>query len=202
MNDSQSTLILASASELRRRLLDNAGFTFDCDPPVVDEQEIKLSLGGTQATSTQIAETLAELKAQRVAVRHPGCLVVGADQVVDCDGTLYDKPKDIDRARADLMALRGKTHMLVTSVVVVRDGDRLWHHNDHSSLTMRAFSDEFLDCYLDQIADKACESVGAYQVEARGIQLFEKIDGDYFSILGLPLLPLVEFLREQGVVSR
>ena len=121
---------------------------------------------------------------------------------VDCDGILYDKPKDIDRARTDLMALRGKTHMLVTSVVVVRDGDRLWHHNDHSSLTMRAFSDEFLDCYLDQIADKACESVGAYQVEARGIQLFEKIDGDYFSILGLPLLPLVEFLREQGVVSR
>jgi septum formation protein len=202
MADPRITLVLASASELRRRLLDNAGFAFLCDPPPVDEQQVKSSLHGAQATSTEIAETLAELKAQRVAIRHPGCLVIGADQVLDCNGILYDKPTDIDRARADLIALRGKTHALVTSVVAVRDGIRLWHYNDQSSLTMRDFSDEFLDTYLDQISEQAFQSVGAYQVEARGVQLFEKIDGDYFSILGLPLLPLVAFLRGQGLTSQ
>ena len=202
MADPRTALILASASEQRRRLLDNAGFAFVCDPAVVDEQQVKLSLRAAQATSTEIAEALAELKAQRVAIRHPECLVIGADQILDCDGILYDKPIDIDRARADLMALRGKTHTLATSVVAVRDGVRLWHYNDQSSLTMRAFSDEFIDTYLDQISEQACQSVGAYQVEARGVQLFEKIDGDYFSILGLPLLPLVAFLRGQGLIGR
>ena len=202
MGDTQTTIILASGSELRRRLLENAGVAFASDPPSIDEQEVKLSLGETQATSTQIAETLAELKAQRVAIRHPGRLVVGADQILDCDGTIFDKPGDIERARTDLMALRGKTHLLVTSVVAVRDGDRLWHHNDQSSLTMRAFSVEFIDNYLEKIAGRACESVGAYQVEGLGMQLFEKIDGDYFSILGLPLLPLVAFLRGQGMIDR
>ena len=150
MGDTQTTIILASGSELRRRLLENAGVAFASDPPSIDEQEVKLSLGETQATSTQIAETLAELKAQRVAIRHPGRLVVGADQILDCDGTIFDKPGDIERARTDLMALRGKTHLLVTSVVAVRDGDRLWHHNDQSSLTMRAFSVEFIDNYLEK----------------------------------------------------
>ncbi len=202
MADPQTTLILASASELRRKLLENAGFAFVCDPPAVDEQLVKLSLHGAQATSTVIAETLAELKAQRVAIRHPGCLVIGSDQVLDCNGVLYDKPLDIDSARADLIALRGKTHALLTSVVAVRDGIRLWHYNDQSSLTMRDFSDEFLDAYLDQVSEQACQSVGAYQVEARGVQLFEKVAGDYFSILGLPLLPLVAFLRGQGLASQ
>jgi septum formation protein len=201
MADPQAPLVLASASAVRRKLLDNAGLDYICDPAAIDEHEIKEALLKERATPMRVAETLAELKAQRVAVRHPGCIVIGADQVLDCEGVLYDKPTDIARARADLLALRGKVHALVTSVVVVRDGGRLWHHIDHSMLTMRWFGDDFLNRYLDQTSESVCESVGAYKIEARGAQLFEKIEGDYFSILGLPLLPLLDFLRNQGVVS-
>ena len=201
MANPQVSLVLASASALRCNLLDNAGLKYICDPAAIDEHEIKEALLTEQATSTRVAETLAELKAQRVAVRHPGCIVIGADQVLDCEGVLYDKPTDIARARADLLALRGKAHTLVTSVVIVSDGDRLWHHIDSSLLTMRQFSDDFLSHYLAQTSENVCESVGAYQIEARGVQLFEKIEGDYFSILGLPLLPLISFLRNHGIVS-
>ena len=121
MADPQASLVLASASALRRKLLDNAGLDYICDPAAIDEHEIKGALLRELATSTRVAETLAELKAQRVAVRHPGCIVIGADQVLDCEGVLYDKPTDIAGARADLLALRGKVHTLVTSVVIVGD---------------------------------------------------------------------------------
>ena len=201
MADPPVSLVLASASPLRRKLLDNAGLEYICDPAAIDEHEIKEALLKELATSTRVAETLAELKAQRVAVRHPGCIVIGADQVLDCEGVLYGKPTDMARARADLLALRGKVHTLVTSVVIVGDGDRLWHHTDSSKLTMRQFGDGFLNRYLEQTSKYACESVGGYQIEARGVQLFESIEGDYFSILGLPLLPLINFLRNHGIVS-
>ena len=199
MTDLQASLVLASSSALRRKLLDNAGLNYICDPAAVDEQEVKDALLKEMATSTRVSETLAELKARRVAARHPGCIVVGADQVLECEGVQYDKPLNIERARADLLALRGKVHTLVTSAVVVRDGHRLWHHIDSSMLTMRQFGDGFLNRYLEQTSESVCESVGAYKIEERGIQLFEKIEGDYFSILGLPLLPLINFLRKHEV---
>jgi hypothetical protein len=127
-------------------------------------------------------------------------LVIGADQVLECDGVLFDKPVDLAAARAQLLALRGRTHRLVSAVVLARDGQRAWHHVDRADLTMRDFSAGFLDHYLESSGDAVLSSVGAYQLEGRGVQLFVRIDGDYFSILGLPLLPLLDILREQGVL--
>jgi septum formation protein len=143
---------------------------------------------------------LAELKAQRVARRHPGSLVIGADQVLECDGILFDKPSDLAAARSQLMALRGREHRLLSAVVLVRDGERVWHHVDRANLTVRDFSADFLDRYLRSAGDAALSSVGAYQLEGVGAQLFAAIDGDYFTILGLPLLPLLDILREQGIL--
>lgn len=195
-------LILASASAARSRLLNNAGFNFVCESPEIDEEGVRASLINERTPPQRIAETLAELKAQRVCDRRPGCLVIGADQILHCEGIIYDKPNDLNDARADLLMLRGKLHTLMTSVVIVLDGGRLWHHNDLSTLTMRTFSDEYLEGYLQKTADSACESVGAYKLEALGVQLFENIEGDFFSILGLPLLPLIKFLRENGIAGQ
>src|SRR5262249_265994 len=142
----------------------------------------------------------AELKAQRIARRNPGALVIGADQVLDCDGTLFDKPADAADVRRQLLLLRGRRHELVSVVVVARDGVRPWHHVGRAALTMRHLSRGFLDAYLKVAGGAVLAWVGAYQVEGVGAQLFARIDGDYFTILGLPLLPLLDFLREQGVL--
>ncbi len=195
-------MILASGSSSRRSLLSNAGVEFDVEAANVDEEEVKLALRGEGATAAQTAETLAELKAQRVSRRHPGILVIGADQMLDCNGVWFDKPEDIDHAAAHLAALRGKEHQLLSAVCVVRDGQRLWHHNDVARLTLRNLSDSFIEDYLAAVGEDALSSVGAYQLEGRGIQLFASIRGDYFSILGLPLLPLLDFLRGHGRVPK
>jgi septum formation protein len=126
--------------------------------------------------------------------------VIGADQVLDCDGVLFDKPADPGAARTQLLALRGRTHRLVSAVVLVRDGQRLWHHVGRADLKMRDFSTRFLDRYLESAGQAALSSVGAYQLEGIGAQLFAAIEGDYFTILGLPLLPLLDNLREHGVL--
>lgn len=194
-------LILASASRSRADLLRAAGLDFLVEPAAVDEAELKASMSAEQAPASAVAEALAELKARRVSRRHPGALVIGADQMLDCDGRWYDKPTDREQAMAHLRALRDRTHELVTSVCVVRDQTPLWHHTDRARLTMRPFSDTFVTDYLDKIGDRACDSVGAYQLEGLGAQLFGRIEGDYFTILGLPLLPLLVFLREHGVVG-
>lgn len=195
-------VVLASQSRSRNSMLTAAGVAFACDPAGVDEAEVKRALLAEGATAAAIAETLAELKAQQVSRRHDGALVIGSDQVLDCNGILFEKPVDRTHARGHLQALRGKTHQLYASVCVVRDGEYLWHANDSADLMMRALSDAFIETYLDMVGGDALLSVGAYQLEGRGAQLFTRVSGDFFTILGLPLLPLLDFLRTQGVLQQ
>lgn len=194
------TVVLASASRTRAALLQNAGIACLAEAATIDEDELKLSLRREGVSAAKAAETLAELKAVKVSRRHPDALVIGADQLLECGREWFDKPADLGRARTHLAALRGKSHDLISAVVVVREGTRLWHHVDRARLHMRAFSDAFLDEYLSKAGTAACESVGAYQLEGLGAQLFSRVEGDYFTVLGLPLLPLLDFLRNHGVV--
>ena len=193
-------VVLASASASRRALLENAGVVATVDAAPVDEQEVKASLRAAGATAADVAEALAELKAQRVSARHEGALVIGADQVLECEGEWFDKPRDLDHAAAHLQALSGRTHRLVACVCVVRDGRRLWHHVDSAELTMRPLSERFVADYLAAVGEDALASVGGYRLEGLGAQLFSRVAGDYFTVLGLPLLPLLDFLRNQRVV--
>lgn len=192
-------LVLASGSRTRAAMLEQAGVPAILDRPLVDEDEVKAAGRAEGVPADAVAEALAELKAQRITRRHPGALVVGADQMLDCEGRWFDKPADRAAARAQLLDLRGKTHQLVSCAVVVRDGERMWHKTDSARLTMRNFSESFLDDYLDRVGDEVLHSVGAYQLEGLGAQLFHRVEGDFFTILGLPLLPLLGFLRVHGV---
>ncbi len=194
--------ILASSSATRRELLTRAGLTFEAVAPGVDEEEVKASLRSRRATGAAAAEALAELKAIKISGTNPGVLVIGADQMLVCGTLWFSKPETIEQARDQLLTVRGKTHELFTCVCVARDGVRLWHHTETARLTMRNFSDSFLDDYLRQTGSGALQSVGAYQVEGAGIQLFSRILGDYFSIMGLPILPLLDFLRTHMVAAR
>ena len=197
-----TAVILASGSQTRFAVLSAAGLTVIPVPPGVDEDAVKLSLKAEGADAGRTAEALAEIKALRVSHRHAGALVIGADQMLDCQGQWFDKPRDRAQAREQLLTLRGQTHRLVTAAAVLRDGQRLWHHVETAEMTMRPFSEAFLDRYLDRAGETVLSSVGAYQLEGLGAQLFSKIDGDHFTILGLPLLPLLDFLREHGVVEQ
>ncbi len=188
-------LVLASASAARRSVLEAAGIAVTAQAAAVDEAAVKESLKAEGASAIQTAETLAELKAQRVATKYPGALVIGADQMLSCNGVWFDKPVDQDHAAAHLRALSGKTHELNTAVCVVRNGGRIWHYNAIARLTMRALSDDFIASYLKAAGPAVLTSVGAYQLEGRGAQLFAAVEGDFFTILGLPLLPLMDFLR-------
>ncbi|CAO3417029.1 Maf family protein [Azospirillum endophyticum] len=192
-------LVLASGSRTRAAMLERAGLTAILDRPLVDEDEVKAAGRAEGVSADIVAETLAELKAQRITRRHPGALVVGADQMLECEGRWFDKPADRAAARAQLLELRGRTHRLVSCAVVVRDGERMWHRIDSARLTMRNFTEAFLDDYLDLVGDDVLHSVGAYQLEGLGAQLFHRVEGDFFTILGLPLLPLLGFLRVHGV---
>jgi septum formation protein len=192
-------VVLASASLTRAALLAEAGIEVRRDAAGIDEDEIKRSFRQEGLAAASCAAALAEAKAMRVSERYADTLVIGADQMLDCAGIWFDKPRDRAEARAQLIALRGKRHELVSAVAVVKNGAAIWHTVDRSHLTMRAFSDRFLDTYLASLGDEALAAVGVYQLEGLGAQLFERVDGDYFSILGLPLLPLLDFLRGHGV---
>ena len=196
----EAQVVLASASAVRLALLQAAGVPVAIEPTAIDEAGVKASLRAAQADAAAAAETLAELKAQKVSRRRGGVLVLGADQILECDGRWFDKPVDLAEARSHLLALRGRRHELIGSVIAVRDGVRLWHRTERAALTMRPFSDAFLDEYLAAAPSSVLRSVGAYQMEGLGAQLFARVEGDYFTILGLPLLPLLDFLRIQGIV--
>lgn len=194
-------IVLASASAIRRTLLANAGISVEADPGAVDEDEVKRAMRADGAPAAAVAETLAEMKALRVAPRHPGALVFGADQMLECNGVWFDKPVDRAHAAAHLTALSGRTHKLISSVVCVRNAARIWHHTSTASLTMRPLSREFIETYLDAAGPRALSSVGAYQLEGLGAHLFARVEGDYFTVLGLPLLAVLAFLREHNVVA-
>ena len=198
---SGASLVLASASPTRAMLLRNAGLAVTIDPAAVDEDAAKESLRAAGAGPAAAATSLAELKARKVSLRHPGALVLGADQLLDCDGTWFDKPEDLVAARRQLLALRGRRHVLYSAAVAVEDGLRLWHHVGDAGLTMRPFSDRFLDDYIDRAGSDLLGSVGAYRLEGLGVQLFAAIAGDHFTILGLPLLALLDFLRGRRVLA-
>lgn len=195
-----TALALASKSAIRAQVLRAAGLDFIQVSAGVDEDAVKASLRAEGTSPRNQADALAELKAIRgCAHAPPDAFVIGADQMLALGDQVFDKPADRDEARANLLALRGKTHSLLCACVVARNGAPIWRTVTEPRLTMRAFSDAFLDEYLALEGDALLSSVGAYQLEGRGAQLFSRIDGDYFSILGVPLLPLLAFLREHRI---
>ncbi len=193
-------LVLASRSAIRRTLLETAGVPVEVRPADIDERGIE-TRSSAQAPDA-VAALLAREKALAVAPSTPDRLVLGADQVLGLDGRRFSKPADRTAARAQLRALSGRTHELYSAIVFVRDDAILFEHVGVARLTMRALSDRFLDDYLDAAGDAATASVGAYQLEGLGIQLFERVEGDYFTVLGLPLLPALDFLRRNGSLAR
>lgn len=194
-----TTLVLASGSRTRARMLEAAGIEIEIAVPAIDEPELMASLKESGASVERAAEVLAEMKARRVAPRFPGRPVLGCDQMLECGGEWLDKARDKAHAREQLLLLRGRTHHLVTSVVLVRDEERVWHHTAKAKMRFRDFSDAFLDFYLGAAGAEILQSVGAYQLEGLGAQLFAEIEGDFFTILGLPLLPVLAVLREHGL---
>jgi septum formation protein len=193
---SAEPLVLASRSAVRRTLLEAAGVPVTIHAADIDER--RLEEEATSMPAADIAVQLARAKASAVAKSSPGRLVLGADQILTLDGKRFAKPADRAAARSQLRAFAGRTHELHSAIVLVQDATTLFQHADTARLTMRAFSDRFLDRYLDAAGAAVTASVGAYQLEGPGIQLFERIEGDYFTILGLPLLPALDFLRRHG----
>jgi septum formation protein len=197
----QPRLLLASASAARRALLEAAGLRFEARPAHIDETALKQAAKAEGRSAEGTALLLAEMKALRVARREPDALVIGCDQLLVCGDDWFDKPADLAAARAQLQALRGRTHALVTAVLCQSGDQRLWHAVATPRLTMRNFSDEMLEAYLALEATHVTATVGAYRIEGPGIQLFETVTGDHTAILGLPLLPLLGFLRQHGVLA-
>ena len=192
-------VILASGSAIRRKLMIDAGLEFEVITKAVDEGAIKESMLVESARLRDIADALAEAKSMRVSRIEEG-LVIGADQIMVMDNQLFDKPKDINEARDRLKLMRGKTHYLMGAVVICENGVPVWRHMAKTKLTMREFSDDFLEDYLDAEGDLVTKSVGAYRFEGLGSQLFSHVEGDFFSILGLSLLPVMDYLRLRGAI--
>lgn len=205
MTEDAKPLVLASQSKVRAKLLEGAGLAFAQRPAHVDEDAIKQSLLAENAKPREIAETLAEMKAQKVSRKlvgegKAGCFTIGADQVLACNNVLFDKPEDMDHAAAHLRALSGKTHELISAAVIAKDGEVIWRQIDKASLTMRPLSDATIAHYLDVAGDVVLTSVGAYQIEGPGLQLFSHITGLWSTIQGLPMLELLDFLRANNVI--
>jgi len=193
-------VILASKSAARRQVLEGAGVPFEAAVSGVDEDAVKIAMIAEGASARDVADALAEVKAVKLSRSRPE-FVVGADQTLEFEGQLYDKVGSLEAARERLKALRGKPHKLHSAVVVAKDGAPIWREVATATLTMRPFSDAFLEAYLAQEGAYALDSVGCYRLEGPGAQLFSKIEGDYFAILGLPLLGLLDLLRRHGVIA-
>jgi septum formation protein len=193
-------IILASASVARARLLEAAGIVFSIHPANIDEARIKSAARETGQTATVCAAMLAAEKARHVSLWHPEALVIGADQILVAGDEWYDKPQSRAEARAQLQSLRGRTHVLATAASIAHDAKEIWCATGAPELTMRPFSQAFLDHYIAAEGDAVLGSVGAYRLEGMGVQLFERMKGDYFAVLGLPLLELLGFLRGRGAL--
>lgn len=194
-------MILASASTARRRMLEDAGVAVRVEPARVDETAIKEAMLAEDIPPRDIADALAEVKAARISGRYPEELVLGADQVLVCDGEIFNKAGSAGEARDKLRTLRAKRHDLISAAVICERGEPVWRHVGTARLTMRPFSDAFLDHYLSGAGDAVTSSVGCYHLEGMGAQLFSRIEGDYFTILGLPLLEILGYLRARGVLT-
>lgn len=194
-------LILASASKHRAALLHNAGLVFNQMPSGLDERSIEAPLEEADVPPGDRAEILAEAKAVDVSESNPGTLVLGCDQILSLDDTVLHKVADMEAARRRLLALSGKTHFLHSSAVLVRDGQTLWRHVTPCAMTMRSLSPNYIGRYLAQTGQQVLSSVGAYQIEGQGVHLFSRIEGDFFSIVGLPMLPVLEALRQNEIID-
>jgi len=194
-------LVLASASRSRQDMLNKAGVACAIDPAHIDEDQVKKTMTAAGAGPAQISERLAIDKAMAISPNHPGKIILGADQLLVCDGKIFDKPSDMQQARDHLRFFRGKTHQLLTSYALVQDRKILVTETLSPRLTMRDFSEDFLENYLEQSGEHILSSVGCYLMEGLGSQLFSHIDGDYFTILGLPLINLLEKLRKLNILA-
>ena len=203
MTGDAARLVLASGSATRRTMLEAAGIDVTVSPADVDEAAIRdrLLSDNPAVPHARIALALAEEKAKAVSTQQKDALVIGADQVLSFEGSLFEKPRDMDDARASLMTLRGKPHTLHSAVALAVNGETVWHDTAEAHLTMRAFSNAALDAYLARVGDVVLTSVGAYQIEGPAIQLFAAVEGDHATILGMPLLPLVTELVRRGVLA-
>lgn len=183
-------------------MLRNAGVPFEVVTAPVDEEMIRQSLEAEDTRPRDIADSLAEAKAQRVSAKHPDALVLGCDQVLDFEGKVFSKPKDKEDARTQLKALRNNRHSLLSAAVIYEGNKPIWRHVGIVRLRMRDFSDAYLDDYIDRNWEHICDTVGCYQLEAEGVRLFTRVDGDYFTVLGLPLLELLAYLTLRGDLQR
>lgn len=192
------TIILASASETRATMLRNAGLMFTITPGRVDEEAVRSSLLAEGGSARDLADTLAEMKARKISDRNPKALVIGADQVLACEDRVFAKPETPDEARSHLRSLSGKTHHLYSAAVVFENGQPLWRHVGTVRMTMHDLGDAYIADYVARTWDQIRHSVGCYQIEAEGVRLFSRIEGDFFHILGLPIIELLTWLRIRG----
>ncbi len=194
-------IILASGSPFRRKMLEDAGIAFAAERPSIDERAVEEAVADTGLRPDDLAQILAEAKAVDVSQNHPGAFVIGSDQTLSLGEELLHKPADMEEARRRLLKLSGRTHQLNSAVVIAQDGEAIWRHVSVASLTMRQLDPGFVGRHLSAVGDAALSSVGAYQIEGKGIQLFDRVEGDHFAIVGLPLLPLLAKLRELGAID-
>ncbi|MDW5315769.1 Maf-like protein [Rhizobium sp. PL01] len=196
-----ASLVLASASPFRRMLLENAGIAFQAKAADIDERAIEGEVERQGSSPQEVALILAEAKARNVGGVFPDGIIIGSDQTMSLGARVYHKPRDMNEARDHLLSLSGQVHQLNSGIVLTRGNDILWKHVSSARMSVRVLSPEFIDAHLARVGTKATSSVGAYQLEGEGIQLFDKIEGDYFTILGLPMLPLLAKLRELRVID-
>lgn len=194
-------LILASGSEIRAQLLENAGLAIEVMPARIDEEAIRAALAAEEASPRDLADALAEMKARKISEKRPDALIVGCDQILECGRDVFGKPGDPEDARVQLRALRGQTHRLLSAAVVCEAGKPIWRHVGEVRLTMRDISDAYLDDYLSRNWDSIRDTVGCYKLEEEGVRLFSRIEGDYFNVLGLPLIELLTWLGNRGDIA-